>query len=53
MEVPGPDGRPELRGYHKPIMIAGGLGNIRAEHVQKGEIPPGAADGGAGRPGAC
>ncbi|MFO0600621.1 MAG: phosphoribosylformylglycinamidine synthase [Myxococcaceae bacterium] len=31
------------RGYHKPIMIAGGLGNIRAEHVQKGEIPPGAA----------
>jgi phosphoribosylformylglycinamidine synthase len=32
-----------VRGYHKPIMIAGGLGNIRAEHVQKGEIPPGAA----------
>ncbi|EIJ43039.1 phosphoribosylformylglycinamidine synthase, single chain form [Beggiatoa alba B18LD] len=26
------------RGYHKPIMIAGGLGNIRAEHVQKQEI---------------
>ena len=32
----------EVRGYHKPIMLAGGLGNIRAEHVQKGEIPPGA-----------
>lgn len=32
----------ELRGYHKPIMLAGGVGNIRAEHVQKGEIPPGA-----------
>jgi phosphoribosylformylglycinamidine synthase len=32
-----------VRGYHKPIMIAGGLGNIRAEHVEKGEIPPGAA----------
>jgi phosphoribosylformylglycinamidine synthase len=32
-----------LRGYHKPIMIAGGLGNIRGEHVQKGDIPPGAA----------
>lgn len=32
----------EVRGYHKPIMIAGGLGNIREDHVQKGEIPPGA-----------
>ncbi|MGF1725064.1 phosphoribosylformylglycinamidine synthase [Photobacterium nomapromontoriensis] len=32
----------EIRGYHKPIMIAGGLGNIRAEHVQKKEIPVGA-----------
>ncbi|MDI1320803.1 MAG: phosphoribosylformylglycinamidine synthase, partial [bacterium] len=31
----------ELRGYHKPIMLAGGLGNIRAEHVQKGAINPG------------
>lgn len=28
----------ELRGYHKPIMLAGGIGNIRADHVQKGEI---------------
>ena len=32
----------EVRGYHKPIMLAGGIGNIRAEHVQKGEIPVGA-----------
>jgi len=32
----------ELRGYHKPIMLAGGIGNIRASHVQKGEIPVGA-----------
>ncbi|WP_105167128.1 phosphoribosylformylglycinamidine synthase [Pseudoalteromonas sp. T1lg23B] len=32
----------EVRGYHKPIMLAGGLGNIRNEHVQKGEIPVGA-----------
>ncbi len=24
-----------LRGYHKPVMIAGGFGNIRDEHVQK------------------
>ncbi len=31
----------ELRGYHKPIMLAGGLGNIRADHVQKGKINPG------------
>ena len=32
----------EVRGYHKPIMIAGGLGNIREDHVQKGEISVGA-----------
>lgn len=32
----------ELRGYHKPIMLAGGIGNIRADHVQKGEIIVGA-----------
>lgn len=32
----------EVRGYHKPIMLAGGLGNIREEHVQKGEISLGA-----------
>ncbi|MGD8976431.1 MAG: phosphoribosylformylglycinamidine synthase [Gammaproteobacteria bacterium] len=31
-----------LRGYHKPIMIAGGVGNIRAGHVEKGEVPAGA-----------
>ena len=31
----------ELRGYHKPIMLAGGLGNIRAEHIEKGEFPAG------------
>ena len=32
----------EVRGYHKPIMLAGGLGNIRDEHVQKREITVGA-----------
>lgn len=32
----------EVRGYHKPIMLAGGIGNIRGEQVQKGEIPVGA-----------
>jgi phosphoribosylformylglycinamidine (FGAM) synthase-like enzyme len=31
-----------VRGYHKPIMIAGGMGNIREDHVQKGEITVGA-----------
>ncbi len=25
----------ERRGYHKPIMLAGGYGNIKAEHVDK------------------
>ena len=35
-------GGEEVRGYHKPIMLAGGLGNIRDEHVQKGEISVGA-----------
>src|SRR5204863_2094445 len=28
----------ELRGYHKPIMLAGGIGNIQPGHVKKGEI---------------
>ncbi len=32
----------EVRGYHKPIMLAGGMGNIRDQHVQKGEISVGA-----------
>jgi phosphoribosylformylglycinamidine synthase len=39
-EVPGAKG-PEIRGYHKPIMLAGGLGNIKAGHIQKGAINPG------------
>ncbi len=38
--VSGPAGD-EVRGYHKPIMLAGGLGNIRAEHVLKAVIPVG------------
>lgn len=32
----------EVRGYHKPIMLAGGLGNIRQSHIEKGEITVGA-----------
>ncbi|MGZ5051786.1 MAG: phosphoribosylformylglycinamidine synthase [Methylobacter sp.] len=37
--VPGNDN--EFRGYHKPIMIAGGLGNIRPMLVNKQKIPAG------------
>ena len=40
-KLPGPNGE-EVRGYHKPIMLAGGLGNIRADDVAKGDIPVGA-----------
>lgn len=32
----------EIRGYHKPIMIAGGVGNVRAEHALKIDVPAGA-----------
>ncbi len=32
----------ELRGYHKPIMIAGGYGNIRRDHIQKKPMAEGA-----------
>jgi phosphoribosylformylglycinamidine synthase len=35
-------GRSRLRGYHKPIMLAGGVGNIRRQHVEKAPIVPGA-----------
>ena len=39
-KVAGPEGD-EVRGYHKPIMLAGGVGNIRRDHVEKGIIPVG------------
>jgi len=32
----------EMRGYHKPIMLAGGVGNISALHTHKHELPVGA-----------
>jgi len=32
---------PEIRGYHKPIMLAGGMGNVRPMHVDKLTTPPG------------
>jgi len=40
-QVAGPNGQ-EIKGYHKPIMIAGGMGNIKADHVLKNEIQVGA-----------
>lgn len=33
----------EVRGYHKPIMLAGGVGNISDSHSHKDSIPAGAA----------
>ena len=41
IQAPGVAGD-ERRGYHKPIMIAGGLGNVRDGDVHKKPIPPGA-----------
>jgi phosphoribosylformylglycinamidine synthase len=40
MQAPGAKGT-ELRGYHKPIMIAGGLGNIREGNIEKNPLPEG------------
>ena len=31
----------DVKGFHKPIMIAGGYGNIRPDHVEKDAIQPG------------
>ncbi|UCB56034.1 MAG: phosphoribosylformylglycinamidine synthase [Thiotrichales bacterium] len=38
--VPAENGE-EVRGYHKPIMLAGGYGNIREQHIEKLPLPPG------------
>ncbi|TIA96963.1 hypothetical protein E3P96_03493 [Wallemia ichthyophaga] len=35
-------GKTEIRGYHKPIMLAGGLGNVRPQFTHKGQISVGA-----------
>jgi phosphoribosylformylglycinamidine synthase len=34
-------GEDTVFGYHKPIMIAGGIGNISGAHTHKNDIPPG------------
>lgn len=31
----------QIRGYHKPIMVAGGMGTIRPQHVKKDLFEPG------------
>ncbi len=36
--VPTADGN-GVRGFHKPIMLAGGIGVVRDQHVQKGRVP--------------
>jgi phosphoribosylformylglycinamidine synthase len=35
-------GRSLVRGYHKPIMVAGGLGSIRRQNVEKKDVVVGA-----------
>ena len=41
-EQADPEGK-GLRGYHKPIMLAGGMGNIRTSQLGKKSLPEGAA----------
>jgi phosphoribosylformylglycinamidine synthase len=36
------EGRSVVRGYHKPIMLAGGLGNVRRGDVEKKDVVVGA-----------
>ncbi|KAK9464533.1 CobB/CobQ-like glutamine amidotransferase domain-containing protein [Lipomyces arxii] len=41
--LPLPNGKQEIRGYHKPIMLAGGVGSVRPMHALKDkQITPGA-----------
>ncbi|MED5406714.1 MAG: AIR synthase-related protein, partial [Pseudomonadota bacterium] len=43
LEMPGASASETFRwGYHKPIMLAGGIGNVRACHIHKEKITPGA-----------
>ena len=39
--VPG-DAADVTRGYHKPVMLAGGIGNVRPGHVEKNAVAVGA-----------
>jgi phosphoribosylformylglycinamidine synthase len=40
---PATSGPLVARGYHKPVMLAGGIGSIRPGHVEKAPVPAGAA----------
>jgi phosphoribosylformylglycinamidine synthase len=40
--VPLSENSSEWRGFHKPIMIAGGMGTVRPMHILKRKIPVGA-----------
>ena len=42
LEQADPSGGENHTGYHKPIMVAGGLGNVRSEHVLAAPVAPGA-----------
>ena len=42
MQVPNENGTSQVRGYHKPIMIAGGIGSVRPQHAMKTGITEGA-----------
>ncbi|KAL8871240.1 MAG: hypothetical protein Q9174_002885, partial [Haloplaca sp. 1 TL-2023] len=44
VDIPVQDKVSEMRGYHKPIMIAGGVGSVRPQHALKDPhlVPPGA-----------
>jgi len=37
IRVPVKDGESEIRGYHKPIMLAGGVGTVRPQHALKSD----------------
>ena len=43
LELRLPDEGATARGYHKPVMLAGGIGMVRPGHVEKAPIPDGAA----------
>ena len=49
--IPLPGGGSEVRGYHKPIMLAGGLGNVRPQFAKKAGIQAGAKIAVLGGPG--
>ena len=45
MELPLENGAHEIRGYHKPILIAGGMGTVRPQFALKDPaiVPSGSA----------